>query len=141
MNTIRIRKKLDSSTLTLPELDAHIGKTVKITVEEEMPTAEIEQRFRRLEAEWDKGTAHHSNPSIIMGHPAMRSIVAMGDEVVPIILRALASGDGDMGLVWALREITGENIAPPLIEHGCAKWSVPEQIKEWLRWGREKGLA
>ncbi len=140
MNTIRIRKKLDSSTLTMPELDALIGKTVKITVEEETP-ADVEQRFRELKAEWKADTAHHSNPSIIMRHPAMRAIVAMADAVVPVILRDLEAGSGGMGLVWALREITGENIAPPLIENGCAKWSVPEQREAWLQWGREKGLV
>jgi hypothetical protein len=101
----------------------------------------IEQRFYRLQAEWDKGTAHHSSPSIIMGHPAMRGIVAMGDEVVPVILRVLEAGKDDMGLVWALREITGERIAPPAVVGGFAKWDLPEQVNAWLQWGREKGLV
>jgi hypothetical protein len=34
MNTIRIRKKLESETLHLPELHALIGKNVEITVTE-----------------------------------------------------------------------------------------------------------
>jgi hypothetical protein len=34
MNTIRIRKKVDSETLSLPELKGLIGKTVDITIEE-----------------------------------------------------------------------------------------------------------
>lgn len=104
------------------------------------PGETMEERFRRLLAEWDRSTAHHSNPSIIMGHPAMRAIVAMGEPVVPMILRELAAG-GDGQLTWALCELTGENIAPPLIENGCAKWDVAEQSRAWVQWGREKGLV
>jgi len=37
MNAIRIRKKLDSDTLHLPELQALVGKTVEIIVLEEGP--------------------------------------------------------------------------------------------------------
>lgn len=101
----------------------------------------VEQQFQRLRAEWKAATAHHSNPSIIMGHAAMRGIVAMGEPVVPIIMRELEAGGGCMGLIWALCEITREDIAPPTVEGGFAKWNLPEQIKAWLRWGREKGLV
>lgn len=45
MNTIRIRKKLESATL--PELEPLIGKTVRITVEEEAVPVE------RPQADWD----------------------------------------------------------------------------------------
>ncbi len=37
MSTIRIRKKLDSETLHLPELKPLLGRTVEITVEEQLP--------------------------------------------------------------------------------------------------------
>jgi hypothetical protein len=100
----------------------------------------VEQRFQRLKAEWDAATAHHSNPSIIMGHAAMRAIVAMGMEVVPVILRDLQAG-GCWQMTWALTEITGENIAPPKIEGGFAKWNAGEQRNAWLQWGREKKLV
>ena len=44
MNTIRIRKKLDSTTL--PELEPLIGKTVQITVEETAPAPEAKKMSR-----------------------------------------------------------------------------------------------
>lgn len=137
MNAIHIRKKLDSTTL--PELEGLIGKTVTITIEEAVPES-LEQRFQRLKMEWDEGAADHSNPSIIMSHPAMRAIVAMGDDVVPLILREMAKA-GNGQLAWALREITGENIAPPLMEGGFAKWNMREQIEAWSQCGRQKGLV
>ena len=103
------------------------------------PTESIEQRFRRLEAEWERDTAVLSDPAKIMGHPAMRAIIAMGEEVVPIILRDLQAKDSLM--VWALPVIAGENLAPPTSEDVFVKWNISLQIKAWLQWGREKGLV
>jgi hypothetical protein len=103
------------------------------------PIEDSEQRFRRLEAQWKADTQVLSDPGKIMGHPAMRAIVAMGEEVVPLILRDLQ--DKPSLLVWALPEITGENLAPPRTEGSFLKWNVDTQIEAWLRWGRAKGLV
>jgi hypothetical protein len=103
------------------------------------PTEDIEQRFRRLEAQWTADTLVLSDPGKIMGHSAMRAIVALGEDTVPLILRELR--DKPSLLVWALPEITGENLAPPRIEGGFLKWNVDAQIEAWLHWGREKGLV
>jgi len=86
---------------------------------------EVEQRFRRLESQWRAGTQFHSNPSIVMGHPAMRAIVAMGAAVVPII--CVICRQSHRSMVWALPEITGENLAPPKVEGGFVKWNIPAQ--------------
>lgn len=40
MSSIRIRKHIDSDTLTLPELRQYIGRTVEIVIEENPPTTE-----------------------------------------------------------------------------------------------------
>ncbi len=53
------------------------------------PIESVEQRFRRLEAQWKADTRFLSDPGKIMSHPAMRAIIAMGEEVVPLILRDL----------------------------------------------------
>jgi hypothetical protein len=50
------------------------------------PIESVEQRFRRLEAQWKADTLVLSDPGKIMGHPAMRAIIAMGQDVVPLIL-------------------------------------------------------
>jgi hypothetical protein len=103
------------------------------------PIEDIEQRFRRLEAQWRTDTLVLSDPGKITGHPSMRAIIAMGEDVVPFILRDLR--DKPSLLVWALPEITSENLAPPRVEGGFVKWSVDAQIEAWLRWGRDKGLV
>ncbi|HYV39803.1 MAG TPA: hypothetical protein VE988_29205 [Gemmataceae bacterium] len=51
------------------------------------PSESFEERFRKLEAQWNAETRFLSDPGKIMGHPAMRAIVALGEEVAPIILR------------------------------------------------------
>lgn len=104
-----------------------------------MPSESVEQRFRRLEAQWKADTLVLSDPGEIMAHPAIRAIIALAEDVVPLILRELQ--DKPSLLVWALPEITGENLAPPRIEGGFLKWNVDTQIEAWLRWGREKGLV
>jgi hypothetical protein len=101
-------------------------------------TSEFEARFRRLKAQWRGDTFVLSDPNKIMGHPAMRAIIAMGEAVVPIILRDLR--DDPSLLVWALPKITGENLAPPKIEDGFAKWNIAAETEAWLNWGRVKGL-
>ena len=101
--------------------------------------AGIEQHFRRLQTQWNADPLVLSDPAKIMDHPAMRGIVAMGEVVVPLILRDLQ--DKPSLLVWALPEITGENLAPPRTEGGFLKWNVDTQIEAWLQWGREKGFV
>lgn len=104
-----------------------------------LPSGEdVEQLFRRLELQWRTETQVLSDPARIMGHPAMRSIIALGKEAIPIILRGLQANGSLM--VWALPEITGENLAPPQIENGVLKWDVQAQIEAWLQWGRNKGF-
>jgi hypothetical protein len=103
------------------------------------PIESIEQHFRRLEAQWEADILVLSDPGKIMGHPAMKEIIAMGDEVVPIILRDLQAKPSLM--VGALPEITGEYLAPPRVEGGFVKWDVRAQVEAWLQWGRQKGLV
>ena len=103
------------------------------------PVDGVEQHFRRLEAKWSADTQFLSDPGKIMGHPGMRAIIAMGEEVVPIILGDLQAKSSLM--VWALPEITGQDLSPPRLEGGFLKWDVSAQIKAWLQWGREKGFV
>jgi hypothetical protein len=92
----------------------------------------IEQRFRRLEANWMAETAHLSSYTSIIRHPAFREIVSMGEEVIPLMLRDLE--ERPRLWVWALPEMTGADPVPPADAGKIAKMS-----EAWLRWGREHG--
>ena len=96
------------------------------------PAETIEERFRRLEATWRAETGHHSSTSKIVGHPAFREIIGMGQAVVPLLLRDLE--ERPRLWVWALPEITGADPVPASDGGNIAKMS-----EAWLLWAREQG--
>lgn len=95
-------------------------------------TETIEQRFRRLEAVWLADTYVLSSFTRIVGHPAFREIIGMGDAAIPLMLRDLE--ERPRLWVWALPEITGADPVAPEDAGNIAKMS-----KAWLNWGRAKG--
>ena len=105
---------------------------VPITTKPAAPET-IEQRFRRLEAQWKLDTEFLSDAHKIINHPAFRAIIALGEEVVPLLLHDLESQPSLM--VWALPEITGANPVSP-----SDSGNIRKMCEAWLKWGREKGL-
>jgi len=97
------------------------------------PMESVEARFRRLEAEWNADTEYLSNVTKIVGHPAFRAIIALGNEVVPFMLRDMESGPSLW--VWALPKITGANPVSPKDAGNIGKMT-----EAWLEWARAKGL-
>ena len=108
--------------------------TIPVQPTPRTPASEtIEQRFRRLEAVWKADTAFLSDANRIIGHPAFREIISLGDEVVPLLLRDLESSPGLW--VWALPEITGENPVP-IPDRG----NIRKMSEARVNWGRQKGI-
>jgi hypothetical protein len=95
-------------------------------------TETVEARFRRLEAVWEEETGHLSATTRTVGHPAFREIVALGEAVVPLMLRDLQKRPRLW--VWALPEITGADpVSVP------DRGNIARMTDAWLRWGREHG--
>ena len=92
----------------------------------------LEEHLRRLEAVWNAETALLSSASKIIGHPAFREIVSMGEPVVPLMLRDLEKEPSFW--VWALSEITGADPVPASDRGNIAKMS-----NAWLRWAHANG--
>lgn len=91
-----------------------------------------EQRFRQLEATWEADTLYLSDAHKIIEHPAFQEIIAMGDAVIPFMLRDLEKEPRQW--VWALPRITGANpLRPEDAGDSC------KMAEAWLRWGRENG--
>lgn len=90
------------------------------------------KRLTSLHRRWRAETRYSSSLETKKAHPAYASIVAMGDEIVPLILESLAT-QPDL-LVMALHDIThADPVAPD--HHG----RVPDIVQDWLRWGTERG--
>jgi hypothetical protein len=107
--------------------------TAPIRPTTEPPAGEtLEERFRRLEAVWRAETAPLSSSTRIIAHPAFQEIIALGQAVVPLMLRDLEQRPGLW--VWALPGIIGADPVPPADRGNIARMS-----EAWLRWGRENG--
>lgn len=105
-----------------------MGKTSAGTAPTSVET--IEEHFRRLEATWRAETGHLSSSSKIIGHPAFREIVRMGQAVIPFLLRDLEQQPNLW--VWALPEITGVDPVP-VSDRG----DIAKMTDAWLRWAKE----
>jgi len=90
--------------------------------------------FADLVRAWRLGIKFESSSDRILSHPAFRRIVAMGEHVIPLILREIQH-DPDH-LSFALREITGASPVPP-----GAAGNMPRIAALWLDWGRKHGYV
>lgn len=93
--------------------------------------ADLDQRFARLAERWGLEAGGRSISTQMMDSDAFREIVALGEPVVPLILRELEHSH----LHWhlALREITGENPAT-----AAQPGKINEVRAAWLAWGRRR---
>jgi hypothetical protein len=96
-------------------------------------TESDEQRFRRLETLWNTETGYLSSDTEIVGHPAFREIISMGEAAVPLMMKDLAERASLW--VWALPEITGADPVPP-----SDRGNIRKMSQAWLQWGREHGF-
>ncbi|QDU24113.1 hypothetical protein [Urbifossiella limnaea] len=99
-----------------------------------VPSPALASRFRTLAAEWQAATRFLSSAAATANHPAYRAVVALGPDVVPLILAELAATPEP----WfaALRELTGADPVPPA-DRGRPRAAADH----WLAWGRARGLA
>jgi hypothetical protein len=100
---------------------------------ENVTTAEdCEPRFLALAALWKRDCGPYSSSAKLAEHPAYQQIIAMGPEVVPLLLRELEREPDH----WfrALHAITGANPAP-----ASSSGKIREMASAWLHWGREQG--
>jgi len=95
------------------------------------PLKSLEEEFRLLTNSWKHNTAAQSMLERIVRHPAYQQIIALGPDVVPLILAELQRQPDHW--FWALKSITGEDPVPP----GA---NFTEAVEAWLAWGRKRGL-
>ena len=93
----------------------------------------LEQRFLELAEKWEQDTAFVSSTTKRVMHPSYQSIIGMGREVVPMLLRDLQRNRRVW--FWALNHITGANPVKPE-DAG----NIDKMTKAWLDWGKGHGL-
>jgi len=91
----------------------------------------VDREFRRLANEWQSETAIYSRISQKVAHPAYRKIIALGDGVIPILLREMR----DSPSYWsaALTDLTGVDPVPDSAN------GLDDVANAWVQWGRNSG--
>ena len=110
--------------MTAPTTDSEVGSLDS--------QVELEERFQQLAGVWRRAVAPLSSVSEITRHPAYQEIIALGAEVVPLLLRELEQRPDD----WfaALHAITGAAPIPPE-----DRGKIDRMAAAWVRWGKEHG--
>jgi len=109
-----------------------LSSTWKISFSEGTEVCPTCAKFLELRDEWKRDTAFMSSITDIVEHPAYQSIIAMGQVVVPLMLRELEKRPE----MWfsALRSLTGAN--PGNIEDAG---KIDVMARAWVRWGGDNG--
>jgi hypothetical protein len=93
---------------------------------------ELERRFRKLVANWQAEVAALSSTTARVRHPSYLAIVALGPEVVPLLLRELEQRPNH----WfaALKSLTGADPVAPR-----DRGRIGPMANAWINWGKEHG--
>jgi hypothetical protein len=92
----------------------------------------LEDRFRRLAAEWRARPRHTSRVEDMALHPAYQRIIGMGDPAVPLILAELEKEPDHW--FWALAAITEADPVPE-----PARGNLAQMAEAWTAWGKGQG--
>lgn len=95
--------------------------------------ADVEDRFRRLAAEWKERSRFLSNTAQMALLWPYQGIIGMGNPVVPLILQELEREPDHW--FWALQAITQENPVAPE-----AAGNIRLMAQAWIEWGKQRGL-
>jgi hypothetical protein len=93
---------------------------------------ELHQRFQDLAVAWKQERGPHSSSARLAEHLAYQQIIALGPDVVPLLLRELERQPDH----WfrALHALTGAYPVP-----AASRGKIQEMAAAWLDWGRAQG--
>jgi hypothetical protein len=92
----------------------------------------LKRQFLDLAATWKRERGPHSSSARLAEHPAYQEIIALGPDVVPLLLHELEQEPDH----WfrALHALTAANPVP-----AESRGNLREMAAAWLRWGRQQG--
>jgi hypothetical protein len=94
---------------------------------------DIESEFNKQAEKWDSETAYISSTPKKILHESYQSIMAMGPDVVPYLLRDLQKTGRSW--FWALRHLTRTN---PVATQD--QGNLDKMISAWVSWGKREGI-
>lgn len=105
---------------------------VELPLPAPMRSESTEAIFEKLLATWREETALSSSFTEIIINQSYQSIIGLGTEAVPLLMRELTRGPDHLG--WALASITREN---PITDEMAG--DIIAQTEAWIAWGRLHG--
>lgn len=90
-----------------------------------------ENKFWDLVRQWEYDTRNISSANQILGHSSVGQIIQMGQEVIPLVLKAMGE---NYHFTFILHKLTGEW---PVKEE--FKGNGPRIINCWRKWARKHG--
>lgn len=90
-----------------------------------------EKKFWELLNRWEYDTKYVSSASQILNHSSVLAIIQMGQEVIPLVLKAM---NENFHLAFVLHKLTGE--WPVKDQY---KGNGPEIIRAWRKWAKKRG--
>ena len=122
----------DRRNTLLEDLWQYPDDEVTVTCVSDAPTLTLAERFKYHADKWEQETSHLSSPTRMIAHPSYQEIVAMGDEVVPLLIRDMQ--ETGRTWFWALTSLTKAN---PVDPRDAGK--VKRMIDAWVKWGKKRG--
>lgn len=90
----------------------------------------LKDRFEFLRDAWWEGTKYSSSTNDTVEHPAYQELIAMGDEILPFVLKDLE--ETNRHWFHLLATVTGQDAAQGLTK-------VREAASAWVAWGKKEG--
>ena len=90
-----------------------------------------ENKFWDLVRQWEYDTRNISSANQILGHSSVGQIIQMGQEVIPLVLKAMGE---NFHFTFILHKLTGEW---PVREE--FKGNGPRIINCWRKWAKKRG--
>ena len=123
----------DNSVALSPEYSAQREQLKDICEHFNRPVSrKVRIEFCHLVAQWEYEIRLFSSLDKICMHPAYQRIIGMGEKVLPLIFRELATDPAHW--FWALSAITGEN---PVQPH--QRGNLKAMTRVWLEWAGSHG--
>lgn len=94
---------------------------------------ELAIKFEALAHQWLQETKYLSDPVRKILHPSHLKLIAMGERILPLVLREVEKMSGHWFVI--LNAISPENPVKPEDET-----NIERLANAWLEWGRRKGL-
>lgn len=90
-----------------------------------------ENKFWDLIRQWEYDSKYKSSTSQILSHPSVASVIQMGPEVIPLVLKAMKE---NFHLTFILHKLTGE--WPVKNEYAGNSAKI---IECWRKWAQKHG--